>query len=107
MTGIFFSIMAPERRFLLSQHRLLLSPAQKSVLILTENTFYAVLPYAVDEPMPSSAIFSKNISPQIVRTAEALCKKKTKGIWVLPYEPGDMPDVHSDSFLFVKREVEG
>ena len=52
-------------------------------------------------------IISKNISPQIVRTAEALCKKKTKGIWVLPYEPGDMPDVHSDSFLFVKREVEG
>ena len=52
-------------------------------------------------------IISKNISPQRVRTAEAHCKKKTKGIWVLPYEPGDMPDVHSDSFLFVKREVEG
>ena len=50
-------------------------------------------------------IISKNISPQRVCTAEILCGKKTKGIWVLPYEPGEIPSVHSDSFLFVKREV--
>lgn len=61
--------------------------------------------------MPSQdaipVIISKNISPQKVRTAEIFCGKKAKGIWVLPYEAGEIPDVHSEVFLFVKREVEG
>ncbi len=50
-------------------------------------------------------IISKNISEQRVRAAESLCGKKAKGIWVLPHEPGEVPVVHSNSFLFVKREV--
>lgn len=50
-------------------------------------------------------IISKNISPKRVQKAEALCEKKTKGIWVLLHEPGEVPNVHSNSFLFVKREV--
>ena len=50
-------------------------------------------------------IISKNISPQRVQKAEALWGKKTKGIWVLLHEPGEVPTVHSNSFLFVKREV--
>lgn len=50
-------------------------------------------------------IISKNISAQRIQMAEAICGKKRKGIWVLPHEPGEMPTVHSNSFLFVKREV--
>ena len=52
-------------------------------------------------------IISKNISEQRVREAEALCGKKAKGIWVVVHEPGEIPSVHSNAFLFVKREVEG
>ena len=51
-------------------------------------------------------IISKNISEQRVRTAETLCGKKSKGIWVLPHEPGQVSTVHSDCFRVVKREVE-
>ena len=50
-------------------------------------------------------IISKNVSEQRLQLAETLCGKKAKGIWVLPYEPGELPTVHSNSFLFVKREV--
>lgn len=50
-------------------------------------------------------IISKNCSAERIQLAEALCGKKTKGIWVLPYESGDVPQVHSNRFLFVKREV--
>ena len=66
--------------------------------------FEKVLEISPQDAIP--VIISKNISTQRVRMAEALCGKKTKGIWVLPYELGEIPSVHSDCFLFVKREVE-
>lgn len=65
--------------------------------------FDKVLEIQAKDAIP--VIISKNISPQRIEKAEALCGRKTKGIWVLPYEPGELPTVHSNSFLFVKREV--
>lgn len=52
-------------------------------------------------------IISKNVSLERLQKAESLMGKKTKGIWVLPFEPGETKMVQSDCFLFVKREVEG
>jgi len=51
-------------------------------------------------------IISKNITPQRIQKAENLIGSKSRGIWVLPYEFGEVPEVHSSSFLFVKREVD-
>lgn len=67
--------------------------------------FEKVLEIPAQDAIP--VIISKNISEQRVRAAETLCGKKTRGIWVLPHEPGEIPSVHSNHFLFVKREVEG
>ena len=67
--------------------------------------FEKILEISSQDAIP--VIISKNISEQRVKTAETLCGKKTKGIWVLPHEPGEIPSVHSNCFLFVKREVEG
>ncbi len=52
-------------------------------------------------------IISKNILPQRIKKAENILGKNGKGIWVLPYEAGELPKVQSDCFLFIKREVEG
>ena len=67
--------------------------------------FEKILEISSQDAIP--VIISKNISEQRVKTAETLCGKKTKGIWVLPHEPGEIPSVYSNCFLFVKREVEG
>lgn len=51
-------------------------------------------------------IISKNIMEQRIQKAEGLIGNKSRGIWVVPYETGEAPMVHSDYFLFVKREVD-
>lgn len=51
-------------------------------------------------------IISKNIMEQRIQKAEGLIGNKSRGIWVVPYETGEAPRVHSDYFLFVKREVD-
>ena len=66
--------------------------------------FDRALEISLQDAIP--VIISKNISSQRLQTAETLCGKKTKGIWVFPYEAGEIPIIHSDHFLFVKREVE-
>ena len=68
-----------------------------------ESDFERVLEIASGDAIP--VIISKNVSSNRIELAEKLCGKKTKGIWVIPHEPGDVPSVHSDSFLFIKREV--
>lgn len=51
-------------------------------------------------------IISKNITPEKIEKAEQLLLGKTRGIWILPYETGEIPQISSRSFLFVKREVD-
>ncbi len=65
--------------------------------------FEKVLDNSFKDAIP--VIISKNITPQRLRKAESLIGNKAKGIWVIPYEIGEVPEVHSSSFLFVKREV--
>lgn len=62
----------------------------------------------LEEPFKDAlpVIISKNITLQRIQRAESLIGNKSKGIWVLPYETGEPPTVHSDYFLFVKREVD-
>lgn len=52
-------------------------------------------------------VISKNITPQKIEKAQSLLGNRTRGIWVLPYETGEVPQMYSDRFLFVKREVDG
>lgn len=66
--------------------------------------FEKVLEVSPKDAVP--IIISKNITPQRIQKAENLIGSKSRGIWVLPYEFGEVPEVHSSSFLFVKREVD-
>ena len=66
--------------------------------------FEKVLEVPFKDAVP--VIISKNITPQRIQNAESLMGKNFKGIWVVPYETGEAPSVHSGSFLFVKREVD-
>lgn len=68
-----------------------------------ESDFEKALEIAPSDAIP--VIISKNISPHRIQLGENLCGNITKGIWVIPHEPGEIPSVHSDSFLFIKREV--
>lgn len=65
--------------------------------------FEKVLEVPFKDAVP--VIISKNATPQKIQKAESLIGNKAKGIWVVPYEIGEVPEVHSNSFLFVKREV--
>ena len=67
--------------------------------------FEKVLEVPFKDAVP--VIISKNISPQKIEKAQSLLGNRTRGIWVLPYETGEVPEVHSNYFLFVKREVDG
>lgn len=51
-------------------------------------------------------IISKNVSEQRVKQVEALIGSQARGIWVVPYEKGECPEIQSERFLVVKREVE-
>lgn len=68
-----------------------------------ESDFENALKIESGDAIP--VIISKNISQHRIQLGEKLCGKKMKGIWVIPHEPGEIPSVHSDSFLFIKREV--
>ena len=67
--------------------------------------FEKVLEVPFKDAVP--VIISKNISPQKIEKAQSLLGNRIRGIWVLPYETGEAPEVHSNNFLFVKREVDG
>ena len=67
--------------------------------------FESVLEVEFKDAVP--VIISKNVTPQRIQKAEDLIGNKAKGIWVVPYEIGEMPELHSNNFLFVKREVAG
>lgn len=67
--------------------------------------FDKVLEISCTDAIP--VIISKNASRQRIQKAEALLGKNGKGIWVLPVDWGERVSVHSDYFLFVKREVAG
>ncbi len=66
--------------------------------------FEKVLEVPCKDAIP--VIISKNVFPQNIQKAESRLGNKTRGIWVLPYETGEVPEVHSENFLFVKREVD-
>ena len=68
-----------------------------------ESDFEKALEIASGDAIP--VIISKNVSPHRIGLGEKLCGKKTKGIWVILHEPGEIPSVCSDNFLFIKREV--
>lgn len=60
--------------------------------------------YPLGDAIP--VMISKNITEQRVRRIEEFIGSKSRGIWVVPYEKGECPDVHSEQFTFVKREVD-
>lgn len=66
--------------------------------------FEKVLEFPLEDAIP--VIISRNVSEQRVRRMEEFIGSKSKGIWVVAYEKGECPNMHSDRFLFVKREVE-
>lgn len=51
-------------------------------------------------------IISKNFSEKKKQQIEEFIGSGTKGIWVIPYEKGEMPQIASDRFTVVKREVD-
>ena len=65
--------------------------------------FYRLFEYPLEDAIP--VIISKNITEQKVKKAEEWIGNKAKGIWVVAYEKGEYPDIHSEKFIFVKREV--
>ena len=68
-----------------------------------ESDFEDALKIESGDAIP--VIISNNISQHRIQLGEKLCEKTMKGIWVIPHEPGETPSVHSDRFLFIKREV--
>ena len=68
-----------------------------------ESDFEKALEIVPGDAIP--VIISKNISPHRIGLGEKLCGKKNKGVWVILHEPGEIPSVHSDNFLFIEREV--
>ena len=73
--------------------------AEKDVL-----PFEKMLEYSFEDAIP--IIISKNYSEPKKQQVEEFIGNKAKGIWVVPYEKGECPDLSSDRLLFVKREVE-
>lgn len=51
-------------------------------------------------------VISKNASEEMIRKTEQVLGKNERGIWVLPHSYGEGAEYVSQSFVFVKREVE-
>lgn len=71
--------------------------------------FERELDYPMEDAIP--VIISKNVTQQRVRRVEEFVGNKIKGVWVIPYDKsdydkGEYQDIHSEQFVFVKREVE-
>ena len=51
-------------------------------------------------------IISKNFSEKKKQQIEEFIGSKSRGIWVIPYEKAEAPQITSDRFTVVKREVD-